>query len=81
MLLQGPERKHVVAGGRFFHNGAALNLAERIGSTWVPLTSNSAEDNIRPIVVAGGSAKVLVWMRGTYRHWTNYDTRIVARTF
>ena len=49
--------------------------------TWVPLTSNSAEDNIRPIVVAGGSAKVLVWMRGTYRHWTNYDTRIVARTF
>jgi hypothetical protein len=49
--------------------------------TWVPLTRNSAEDNIRPILVAGEERKVLVWMCGTYRSWLDYDTRIVARTF
>lgn len=47
----------------------------------MPLTRNSAEDNIRPILVAGEERKVLVWMCGTYRSWLDYDTRIVARTF
>ncbi|MCA8950052.1 MAG: hypothetical protein KDE27_11155 [Planctomycetes bacterium] len=59
---------NVVAGGRFFHNGAALNLAERIGSTWVPLTSTvgTSTDTVHALTVlpngdliAGGSFTVI----------------------
>ena len=47
--------------------------------TWTPLTSDSVEDNIRPVIAAGAKRKVLAWMRGNYWSWTAFDTRIVVR--
>lgn len=47
--------------------------------TWQPITQDSAEDNYRPVIAAGGTDKALAWMRGRYWAWTNAATRIVVR--
>lgn len=47
--------------------------------TWQAVTQDSAEDNYRPVIAAGGTAKSLAWMRGRYWSWTNAATRIVVR--
>jgi len=46
---------------------------------WQAITPNSTEDNIRPVMPAWKSDKrVLLWMRGTYRSYTDFDTRIMG---
>jgi len=47
------------------------------GETWArePLTERSATDSIRPTSALGGST--VLWMTGTYAHYTKFDTRIV----
>ena len=49
------------------------------GTTWsfTQLTNTSSE-NIRPIIASGGGQEVLLWMRGTYTSYTNYNTNVVA---
>lgn len=47
--------------------------------TWTPVTANSVEDNVRPVIAAGGAHKALAWMRGRYWGWTAFNTRIVVR--
>jgi hypothetical protein len=45
---------------------------------WTPITSNSMLDNLRPIVVSDGDArKVLLWLRGTYRSYTDYQQQVL----
>ena len=51
------------------------------GATWAwqPITQNSVVDNLRPIVPIWDSTQsVLLWMRGTYTSYTNYDLDIVG---
>jgi hypothetical protein len=49
--------------------------------TWRPVTSDSSADNLRPIALAGAEQSiVLLWMRGKYAAYTDYDTSIVALT-
>jgi hypothetical protein len=54
------------------------------GRTWssTPITRRSRVDNVRPVVPWGSPAggRWVVWMRGSYRSWTAYMTRIVLRT-
>ncbi len=53
------------------------------GSTWAwaPITYNSTMDNIRPIVPKWDNQHTaLLWMRGTYTTYTNYNTAIVGLT-
>ncbi len=46
---------------------------------WSPLTRDSTLDNIRPIVPAPeGRYKVVLWLRGTYTSYTNYDLDVVG---
>jgi hypothetical protein len=46
---------------------------------WQALTRNSTVDNIRPIIPAWESdRRVLLWMRGTYTTYTDFDTQIVG---
>lgn len=48
---------------------------------WTPITRDSAEDNIRPIVPKNHPPGTFVlWMRGRYSTYTNYDTRIMLAT-
>lgn len=47
--------------------------------TWQPVTRESSEDNIRPDVPAGhGGVPGLLWVRGRYTTYTDYQTRIIA---
>jgi hypothetical protein len=47
--------------------------------SWRALTKNSSVDNIRPIIPAWQSEqRVVLWMRGTYTTYTDFDTQIVA---
>jgi hypothetical protein len=51
------------------------------GATWefTPITSDSAQDNLRPIVpVAPDGSRVVLWLRGTYRAYTDYDLEAVG---
>jgi hypothetical protein len=52
------------------------------GATWThrAITSDSTADNLRPVVPRGHTRRgvQLLWMRGVYRHYLHYRTRIVA---
>jgi hypothetical protein len=53
------------------------------GATWAwsPITFNSTMDNLRPVVPAWDDEHTaLLWMRGTYTTYTNYDLDIVGLT-
>jgi hypothetical protein len=46
---------------------------------WTPITENSTEDNLRPVVPDWDSEKTaLLWMRGSYNSAQTYDTAIVG---
>jgi len=55
-------------------------VSEDDGQTfaWTPLTSDSRVRNIRPVCVAGDGYKVLLWLRGEYRTYTDYRTDVVG---
>jgi hypothetical protein len=68
------------ASGRYeIYRGTAADG----GTTWAwePITQNSSADNLRPIVPAHHPGKTFVlWMRGTYRAYTDYATEIVLNS-
>lgn len=43
------------------------------------ITVDSTAENVRPHIAAGGTAKTLSWMRGSYRTWEDFETRIIVR--
>jgi hypothetical protein len=47
--------------------------------TWTALTANSTVDNIRPVVPHWDSPNtVILWLRGTYATYTDYDLDVVG---
>jgi hypothetical protein len=47
--------------------------------TWTPLTADSTADNLRPIIRAvDGNRRIVLWLRGTYTHYVNYDLDVVG---
>ncbi|MCC6491875.1 MAG: BNR-4 repeat-containing protein [Pirellulales bacterium] len=48
---------------------------------WSPITYRSSADNLRPLVPKGGGEHTaLLWLRGRYSAYTNYDLRVVGLT-
>jgi len=46
---------------------------------WAAITENSTFDNIRPIMPkSDGRYKALLWLKGTYNSYTNYDLDVVG---
>ena len=45
---------------------------------WNAVTHDSKMRNIRPIIVEGDGYKVLVWMRGEYKTYTDFDCDVVG---
>lgn len=49
--------------------------------SWLPITSSSTQDNLRPIVPSHHPGKTFVlWFRGKYNSYTDYKTEVVAFT-
>jgi len=51
------------------------------GATWQwrPVTRDSTQDNLRPIMpICAGDRSILLWLRGTYSTYTDYDLDIVG---
>ncbi len=58
-----------------------LYRGEREGSgwTWAKMTDTPAVDNLRPFVPRRPEGSpIVLWMRGTYASYTDYDTNIVG---
>lgn len=57
-------------------------LTDDGGASWTfePITQDSTLDNLRPIIPARGpgSWTALLWLRGAYRAYTDYDQEVVA---
>jgi len=48
--------------------------------TWEAITQDSTENNIRPYVPRNhGRSESLLWLKGTYSTYKNYNTRIMSR--
>lgn len=48
--------------------------------TWQPITVDSTEDNLRPVVPADhGGGTFVLWMQGEYPSYTEYRTRIMLK--
>lgn len=48
---------------------------------WAAVTRDSTADNLRPIVPIwpeAGDRRILLWLRGTYRRYTDYDLDVVG---
>jgi hypothetical protein len=53
--------------------------AGRATFLWTPLTRDSTSDNLRPVVPRAHSrGPVVLWLRGTYRSYTDYDLEVVS---
>src|SRR4029079_12835363 len=47
--------------------------------TWSPITLDSTVDNLRPIIPLGApDVGVVLWLRGTYSNYQDYDLDVVA---
>lgn len=58
-------------------------VADDAGShwKWSPVTRDSIEDNLRPIVpIPSGDKNVLLWLRGTYKSYQNFDLDVMGMT-
>lgn len=47
---------------------------------WKPITQNSTQDNLRPVIPNSRSeTRVVLWLRGQYKTYTDYATDVVGR--
>ena len=72
-LVSARDRRqhHELFEGRTHDDGATWS--------WTPLTNNSSDDNIRPIVPPWDSDDTIVlWLRGTYTTFRDYDLQVVG---
>lgn len=45
---------------------------------WSAITKDSKADNLRPIVVANNDYEVVLWLKGRYSSYRNYDLSVLA---
>jgi len=63
------------------HYEIYMGVSADSGATfaWTPLTENSTEDNIRPIVPNWNTENTaVIWMQGRYSSYTDFDTKVVG---
>jgi len=66
-------------GGTHEIYSARIDLDDDIESiTWEPVTFGYSRRNIRPVVVAGGGYKAVLWLTGTFNTYTDYDLDVIG---
>lgn len=67
-------------GGKHEIYAATISASDNIATIkWKAITGNSDVPNIRPLVVAGEGRKVLMWLRGPWHSYSNYDVDVVGK--
>ena len=69
-ILVDGERRYEIFQGVTRDGGAAWE--------WTPITEDSEQDNLRPVVAANGGVWAVAWLRGEYRTYTNYNQAAVG---
>lgn len=69
-LLADGAQRYEIFRGHTDDDGATWN--------WTAITEDSLEDNLRPIVAASGDTWAVVWLRGEYRSYTDYNQAAVG---
>jgi hypothetical protein len=58
---------------------ARVSLDDDLDSIkWEPITRDSKVRNLRPLIVREGETRVIAWLRGTFRTYTDYDLDVVG---
>lgn len=58
---------------------ATVDLNDDISTiAWQPLTTNSPHRNIRPVVATGDGYRAVLWLRGPWRTYVDYESNIVG---
>jgi hypothetical protein len=65
-------------GQRHYEIFRGKTADQGISWKWDSLTRNSTHDNLRPIVPQWDGRTVLLWLRGTYTSYTDYDLEVVG---
>jgi hypothetical protein len=67
------------AGGSHEIYRAKIALGDDSSSiNWQPVTQNSPVRNIRPLVLRYGDKRIVIWLRGIYQTFTNYQLDAVG---
>jgi len=59
--------------------GTSAAMSGNAAWQWTPITSDSDADNLRPVVPRKPGPPIVLWLRGRYRSYTDYDLELVAR--
>lgn len=74
LISAGDQRRHFE-----IFKGVAVESGATWAWTWTPITRDSTVDNIRPTVPAwDGKHTALLWLRGTYTRYTDYNLEVVG---
>ena len=58
---------------------AQIGVGDDLASIkWQPLTANSPVRNIRPIIVSDDASRAILWLRGDFVSYTNYQLDVVG---
>lgn len=69
-----PSTGEPLSGGAHEIFRATVTESDDIGTIrWIPVTENSPVDNIRPVIVRHGGQRIVIWLRGDYQTWKDYD--------
>ena len=67
------------SGGSHEIYRARLELEDDVKTIhWQAITKNSPVSNLRPVIVRGKDTRVLAWLRGDFRTYTNYELDVVG---
>ena len=67
------------SGGQHEIYRARIGLGDDIDSVrWQAVTKNSPVRNLRPVIVRDETTRVIAWLRGDYRTYTDYQLDVVG---
>ena len=69
LMVNGTQRREIFRGST--RNGGAT-------WKWKPITKNSSEDNIRPIVLDYKGKELVIWLQGRYTTYRDYDLKVMG---
>ena len=69
---------HPATGDTTAHYQIYRGIIDGESTTWTVLTPGATADNIRPFVTRGTERQALLWLRGVYTAYENFDTDVVG---